>query len=129
MKTKIPHLILAGLFASATALPGSYHSFNGANRVETRVSYQANTTGTLATTYTDGASINPTVGSQLLSEQHRSHAHLQCVPHTTVVLVTDAERTTPVTACSYRAQVPLGSKLMFAWERWGPHPQTSSTGY
>jgi hypothetical protein len=64
MKTKIPHLILAGLFASATALPAAatYTLVQWGESGGTTGIISANQVGTDDQTY-DGGTDNPTVGA------------------------------------------------------------------
>ena len=130
MKTMKTTSLLAAsaLLISATAMPAAttlvhWGESGGDGNIVT-----AGTTGSLSTTYTDGASLNPTVGgSYYPSNTDRTPTYNAA--HTTSVSAQDIQDRTPGDRLLFRGG-PGGTPVetMFAWED-GVHTLNSSTGY
>jgi len=128
MKTKIPHFILAGLFASATALPAATTLVHwGESGGDTGI-VPANTTGSLSTTYTDGASINPTVGASYYPSNTDRTPTYNGAHTNSGTSHQMQDRTTPGDRMFIQGSGAVGVEAMFAWES-GVHTLSSSTGY
>ena len=109
-------LAASALLISATAMPAAttlvhWGESGGDGNIVT-----ANTTGSLSTTYTDGASLNPTVGgSYYPSNTDRTPTYNAA--HTTSVSAHDMQDRTPGDRLLFRGG-PGGTPVetMFAWE-------------
>ena len=130
MKTMKTTSLLAAsaLLISATALPAATTLVHwGESGGDTGI-VPANTTGSLSTTYTDGASINPTVGASYYpSNTDRTPTYNGA--HTTSGTTHQMQdRTAPGDRMFIQGSGAVGVEAMFAWES-GVHTLSSSTGY
>ena len=111
MKTKIPHLILAGLFASATALPAVTIVQWGEPGGDTGI-VSANQAGTVDTTYVAGDSDNPTVGTNYYNSSTDRTPTFNAAASTGTLVVQDRG----ANADRFQYEGASGITSMLAWE-------------